>query len=156
MEQTITWWQNLALILGALGGFRALARFKNKNPDEYGGNNYGILVDIDEPTYGRAYAMTAKDAITSNSFIADYGFTDMTPKANTTTIPADATKPNPFRILAHFVNSNAGLSFPTRDSVCGFLDISPGSRFAVKFTVIAAANSTQTDGSAAVIRQSAA
>lgn len=127
----------------SLGGLRALARFENKQADNYG-NNYGIMIDVAEGVYGRGYAITAKGAITSNSFMADYGYSDMTPPANTIYSPGGATKPNPFRILAHFVNSNAGLGFPTRDTVCGFLAISTGSRFAVKFTVIAAADSTQT------------
>lgn len=127
----------------SMGGLRALARFENNQTGTYG-NNYGLIVNVTEPTYGRAFAMNAKGAIVTSSYVADYGLTNLTPSQNTTFIPGDATKPNPFQILAHFKNANAGLGFPTRDAVCEYLNIAKGSQFAVRFTVVAASDSTQT------------
>ena len=127
----------------SLGGLRALARFTNKETSTYG-NNYGLIIDVAEGYYGRAHAITAKGAISSNSFAIGYGISEMTPAANTLLHPGDATKPNPFRILAHFKNSGGGIGFPTRDNVTDFLAITKGSTFAVPFIVIGAADSTQT------------
>lgn len=128
-----------------LGGLRALARFTNKDTSTFG-NNYGLIIEVAEGNYGygRAHAITAKGAISSNSFAIGYGISEMTPPANILLHPADATKPNPFRILAHFKNSGGGIGFPTRDNVTDFLAITKGSTFAVPFIVIGAADSTQT------------
>lgn len=126
----------------SMGGTRALARFETKATSDYG-NSYGLLITIKEPTYGRAYAIRAKGAIISDSFIVNYGYCDITPMTRHITSPGDTTKPNPFIVLAHFTNPDAGLTFPTRNTISDYLNISPGSRFAVKYTVIAAADSTQ-------------
>jgi hypothetical protein len=118
-----------------------VGRFTNEKPTGYG-TNYGLLITVKNAMNNMAIKATGD--IASDGFVKDYGFTAVTPEANEIYIPHETiTKPNMFKILAKFTNSNSGMAFPARSSVASKLAITASDPFAVKMIIICSAASTQ-------------
>lgn len=128
-------------VLQASTGNVAVARFENTRSNSYG-HNYGMIISVSGGLIN--FALQASGVITTDKYLGDYAYTVKTPSVNTCTEIGDATTPNPFRIIAKFLYSNAGIGLPSRQSVADLLGISTNKTFAVRFTIIAHADSTQT------------
>lgn len=128
-------------VLPASTGQIGVGRFTNTQPQTWG-TNYGLFVSVSGAPVN--IAMSAKGNIVTDSLIEAYGIGKITPSVNTCHIPGELTKPTPLRIIAKFIYSNSGVSFPTRGSIATILGISNTTAFAVRFTMVVDKTSTQT------------
>lgn len=128
-------------VFPASTGLVGVGRFTNDEPHEWG-TNYGILVSVTGALTNIAIAATG--AIVSDTYIVDYGFLKITPATNTCHTPGDMSKPTLFRVVAKFLNDNAGIGLPTRGSIATVLGIGSTKPFAVRFTMVVDESSTKT------------
>lgn len=128
-------------VLPASTAMVGVGRFVNSTPNSYG-TNYGLLINVSGGMIN--LAIKTQGAIVSDTYMESYGILKVTPSANTCHIPGDLSNPTVFRVLANFIYSNAGVGFPTRQSICEMLGISNSTPFAVRFIMTASATSTQT------------
>ncbi len=127
-------------VLPASTGAVGVGRFENTTPNSYM-TNYGIFVTV---TGGLTnIAFSAVGDIVCKGDITAYTFATITPTTNNCYIPGDLTSGGIFKILARFINSNSGIGFPERTTIAKKLAISTSTPFMVRFTMIAAADSTQ-------------
>lgn len=128
-------------VLPSSTGMVGVGRFINSTPQAYG-TNYGLLVNVTGGLINLAFK--AQGAIVSDTYMESYGILKITPNANNCHIPGDLSNPTIFRVLANFIYSNAGVGFPTRQSICEMLGISNSTPFAVRFQMVVSTTSTQT------------
>lgn len=128
-------------VLPASTAMVGLGRFVNSTPTSYG-TNYGLLVNVTGGMINLAFK--AQGAIVSDTYMESYGILKVTPTANTCHIPGDLSNPTIFRVLANFIYSNAGIGFPSRQSICEMLGIGNSTAFAVRFQMVVSTTSTQT------------
>lgn len=126
-------------VLPASTGVVGVGRFTNTTPNTFG-YNYGLLIDVQNATYN--VAISANGIIRGTNVLSK-GFANITPAQNTCHIPGDLTIGGFQRVLAHFVNSNSGIGFPSRNAISSILGIGSSTPFMFRFLVIVAADSTQ-------------
>lgn len=120
-------------VLPTSSGIVGVGRFTNSYPKSYG-VNFGLLIKVSGAPQN--IGISSSGAIVCDSYIADYGISKITPNTNNCYVPGETTKPTLFRILVRFINNNAGIGLPRRDTVCRQLGISNSTPFAVKMTII--------------------